>query len=905
MASKRQKTTRRPIVRNDRLGKLILLAATRFAASASWESFVTNIRGPSNLQDKIALRTSHPAGEYLDRLRPIGAPVLQTTKPWDRESISIALARGSHQSALSHLEFLRDEMADMIEQGYWVILPYSNVLHLPHLRLSPLGVVPQRDRRPRIIVDYTFWGINDDTVPLAPSESMQFGRALERILHKIRRANRRFGPTYMIKVDIADGFYRLFVSAPTTATLGVVFPQHDDEEPLIAFPLVLPMGWVGSPPFFCALTETATDLANRRMRDQAWQPPTHRLSEVADAATNFKPVTRRPPRRPASAVRPHPRSAVSTEAGSATVLHPGLPTRDTPDCSAAPTEAGSATPLLHPGLTDRDFTNNCSAAPTEAGSATLLHPGLPVRDTNNCFAASTEAGSATWLHPGLPNRRPNATTTSQQPRETFALKPYQHPLSYVDVYMDDFLGLAQGHPGLRERVRSTIFHSIDDILRPNCPTDSAHRSEPISLSKLAKGDAKWATRKILLGWIVDTVAETIELPEHRRLRFIEILENLHDRHRVSLKDWHKALGELRSMILAIPGGRGFFSTLQTGFKQSDKHRIRINKPMHDAITDLHHLALDIGSRPTRLGEIVPDLPVAIGTADASGAGMGGTWLSHDPAFQPLVWRSRFPSEVQNDLVSTNNPQGRTTNSDLELAGQIAHLDILNQHSDCRERTISILTDNISARSWQRKGSTTTLGPAAYLLRLQALHQRHHRYLNQPDYIPGPANAMADDASRLWHLTDTAFLHYLNLTYPQSKPWKLCTLRPAMHSALIMALQCKRSEPAQFLHAPDLKTIPGFDGATIVTSWDSTPSSTMWTTRSQSSKSLPNAGEQEKSLPAGNLSALAQWRTPYAPSARRWPAWGPKTSASIPAENSNTDSNNSSKATNASTRRPHA
>ena len=897
-SNKRQKTTGRPVVRNDRLGKLIMLAATRFAAAASWESFVTTIRGPSNLQDEIAARTGHPAGEYLDRLRPIGAPVLQKTRPWNREAISIALARGSHKSALSHLEFLRDEMADMIEQGYWVILPYSNVLHLPHLRLSPLGVVPQRDRRPRIIVDYTFWGINDDTVPLAPSESMQFGRALERVLHKIRRANRRFGPTYMIKVDIADGFYRLFVSAPTTATLGVVFPQHDDEEPLIAFPLVLPMGWVGSPPFFCALTETATDLANKRLRDRSWSPATHRLSSIADAATNFKPVTRRPP--------PRWFPTASTEAGSAAALHPGLPNRlsNRTNRSATSTEAGSATLLLHPGLPTRD-TTDCSASWAEAGSAaTVLHPGLPTnRDIANCAAALTEAGSATTvLHPGLPFRRPN---TSLQPCNSFALKPFKHPLSYVDIYMDDFLGLAQGHPGLRERVRSTIFHSIDDILRPNAPTDSVHRNEPISLSKLAKGDAKWATRKVLLGWIVDTVAETVELPEHRRLRFLEILETLQDRRRVSLQDWHKALGELRSMILAIPGGRGFFSTLQTGFKHADKHRIRINKPMHDAITDLHHLALDIGSRPTRFGEIVPDLPIAIGTADASGAGMGGIWLSHDPAFQPLVWRSRFPSEVQDDLVSTDNPHGRISNSDLELAGQIAHLDVLNQHSDCRERTVSTLTDNISARSWQRKGSTTTLGPAAYLLRLQALHQRHHRYLNQPDYIPGPANAMADDASRLWHLTDTAFLHHLNFTYPQNKPWKLCTLRPAMLSALIMALQCKRSEPALFLHAPDPKTTPGFDGATIVKSWESTPCSTMWTTRSRSSKSLPNAGEQEKSHPAVNLSALAQWRMPYAPSVRRWPAWGPKTSAATPAATSNTDFNNNSKATNEATHRPHA
>ena len=305
---------------------------------------MTTTRGPSNLQDHIANLTQHPAGSYLDRLRPVGAPVLQSTKPWGRDRISAALARGSHQSALSHLEFLRDEMADMVDQGYWVILPYSHILHLPYLRLSPLGVVPQRDRRPRIIVDYTFWGINDDTVPLAPSEAMQFGRAFERVLRKIRQANRRYGPTYMIKVDIADGFYRLFVSAPTTATLGVVFPQHADEEPLVAFPLVLPMGWVGSPPFFCALTETSTDLANRRLSNSNWSPPSHRLSAVAEAATNFKPVSRRPR---------HPPSSPATQQS-----HTEHATRSTdPPCPqhtrsgiAASTEAGSAT-LLHPGLT--------------------------------------------------------------------------------------------------------------------------------------------------------------------------------------------------------------------------------------------------------------------------------------------------------------------------------------------------------------------------------------------------------------------------------------------------------------------------------------------------------------------------------------------------------------------------
>ena len=100
------------------------------------------------------------------------------------------------------------------------------------------------------------------------------------------------------------------------------------------------------------------------------------------------------------------------------------------------------------------------------------------------------------------------------------------------------------------------------------------------------------------------------------------------------------------MILAIPGGRGFFSTLQTGFTHTDKHRIRIRQPMTDALADLHHLAVDLGSRPTRIGEIVPDLPIAIGTADASGTGMGGVWGSADPTLHPIAWRARFPLHTQ-------------------------------------------------------------------------------------------------------------------------------------------------------------------------------------------------------------------------------------------------------------------
>ncbi|NJN71149.1 MAG: hypothetical protein HC801_13350 [Nitrospira sp.] len=113
-----------------------------------------------------------------------------------------------------------------------------------------MGVVPQRGRRPRLIVDLSFYDINLDTISLAPKEAMQFGRTLERILYQIRHANPRFGPVYLSKVDLSDGFYRIQLNGSAIAKLAVALPRFPNEEQLLALPLVLPMGWIDSTALF-------------------------------------------------------------------------------------------------------------------------------------------------------------------------------------------------------------------------------------------------------------------------------------------------------------------------------------------------------------------------------------------------------------------------------------------------------------------------------------------------------------------------------------------------------------------------------------------------------------------------------------------------------------------------------
>ena len=61
------------------------------------------------------------------------------------------------------------------------MLPLEDAVGLDGLRLSPAGLIPQRDLRDRIVNEYTWGGVNDSTRRLAP-DSMHFGHALQQIL---------------------------------------------------------------------------------------------------------------------------------------------------------------------------------------------------------------------------------------------------------------------------------------------------------------------------------------------------------------------------------------------------------------------------------------------------------------------------------------------------------------------------------------------------------------------------------------------------------------------------------------------------------------------------------------------------------------------------------------------------
>ena len=127
----------------------------------------------------------------------------------------------------------------MVDVGHWLILLYEAVKNLPTLKLSQTGVVPQKEHRDRIIVEYTFSGVNQATTSLAP-DSLKFGHALPRYLERLHRSDTRHGPVYMSKTDVADALMQIRLALHAIPTVAALLPAQPGESPLIAFPMVLP-----------------------------------------------------------------------------------------------------------------------------------------------------------------------------------------------------------------------------------------------------------------------------------------------------------------------------------------------------------------------------------------------------------------------------------------------------------------------------------------------------------------------------------------------------------------------------------------------------------------------------------------------------------------------------------------
>ena len=91
------------------------------------------------------------------------------------------------------------------------ILPLEEVTDLQNMWIYPAVVVPQVGRKPRLIFDFTWSGINKIAEYLPPMKEISFEGALLRIIKQVLTADPCIGPVYISKVHLVDAYMRLWV----------------------------------------------------------------------------------------------------------------------------------------------------------------------------------------------------------------------------------------------------------------------------------------------------------------------------------------------------------------------------------------------------------------------------------------------------------------------------------------------------------------------------------------------------------------------------------------------------------------------------------------------------------------------------------------------------------------------
>ena len=117
----------------------------------------------------------------------------------------------------------------------------------------------------------------------------------------------------------------------------------------------------------------------------------------------------------------------------------------------------------------------------------------------------------------LASNAPTCLRPLPQPRDQPPLHILLRPLAHVNIFIDNFIGLAQGSKQWCQNVQQCILHAVNQVFSKRTPT-TLQWKEAVSQRKLEKGDGGWSRQKEVLGWNLDTKNGTLELTVCRKDR---------------------------------------------------------------------------------------------------------------------------------------------------------------------------------------------------------------------------------------------------------------------------------------------------------------------------------------------------------------------------------------------------
>ena len=115
------------------------------------------------------------------------------------------------------------------------------------------------------------WFVNDMSDKTLPPQHAMFelGNIIPHIIWQMASAPDNGVPLLFSKINLKDGYWRMVVDRRDSWNFAYILPlEHAIDEPKLIIPNALQIGWSEFPPFFCAATESAQNLADTYYRDR-------------------------------------------------------------------------------------------------------------------------------------------------------------------------------------------------------------------------------------------------------------------------------------------------------------------------------------------------------------------------------------------------------------------------------------------------------------------------------------------------------------------------------------------------------------------------------------------------------------------------------------------------------------
>ena len=447
----------------------------------------------------------------------------------------------------------------------------------------------------------------------------------------------------------------------------------------------------------------------------------------------------------------------------------------------------------------------------------------------------------------------------------------------IEVYVDDFIIATNNlqHNHLQHLARSAL-HGVHSIFPP--PKISNHSGEdPISVKKLSSGEGVFSYQKEILGWMFNGIDYTIFLPPSKTTKIITTIKQALKKSECTLNKFQQLIGKLMHASIGLPMGKSLLSPAYAAMR-NDPQTIPLTSYIKQCLRDWITLLHQLSSRPTDVRELITTAPTFVGYVDACAFGAGGVWFSGTSAIQPTVWRIKFPPYIIANLVSENNPKGKITNSDLEMAGLLCQwlvLECITPHS-LKHNTIGIFSDNTPTVAWANKLSSSSSTVASYLIRALAIRLHVQQANTITTHEAGITNQMADVTSRSSRLSaytknTNSFLTTFSAQFPlpQEQCWTESHLPPKWLSRVMCCLRGKPLPMAQWTTLPNEGKNIGSAGVTTATAGATSLSSpTVPPSNAASLQPLSLLGSGQVTTAKERASKLGASRKRSEPSPRR-------------------------------------